>query len=239
MTEKISIYQRLNNVARDIAEMGLKKEGYNEMQRFKFRGIDQIYGAFGPLFAKHGVTPITQLVRHDTSVIVTDKEKRMNAVSLDLCITFFGLDGDSTPGVIIPGAAFDSGDKATSKALSMAMKYAFFQTFLPPLNPTDIDDPDSESPEGTPKKKEKDENEKTTEAIKSGMSYAYSKPPNDLAPDIKKAMIAEFKASGGVIVNDEFHTAKPLLHDEWRKVAKVFDPFAATQEPLPLPEGKK
>jgi hypothetical protein len=64
----------------------------------------------------------------------------MHTVSLLVSYTFMAEDGSSVI-TSMAGEASDSGDKATSKALSMALKYALFQTFM---IPTGENDPDSE-----------------------------------------------------------------------------------------------
>ncbi len=50
----------------------------------------------------------------------------------------------------------DSGDKATNKAMAIAMKYALFQVFCIPTD--EMKDPDSETPEQSIKKNNNTEN---------------------------------------------------------------------------------
>jgi hypothetical protein len=68
--------------------------------------------------------------------------------------TFYAEDGTKVSAVVV-GEAFDSGDKATNKAMSIAFKYACYQVFCIPTE--DMKDPDSESHEintNAPKPKE-------------------------------------------------------------------------------------
>ena len=58
--------------------------------------------------------------------------------------TFYAEDGTSVSAVVI-GEGMDSGDKASNKAMAIAMKYAFFQVFCIPTE--EMKDPDAETPE--------------------------------------------------------------------------------------------
>ena len=51
----------------------------------------------------------------------------------------------------------DSGDKATNKAMAIAMKYALFQVFCIPTD--EMKDPDSETPEQSTKKSNTTDNQ--------------------------------------------------------------------------------
>ena len=64
---------------------------------------------------------------------------------------FFAEDGTFIEAITI-GEGMDSGDKATNKAMAIAMKYALFQVFCIPTE--EMKDPDSETPEESRKKEE-------------------------------------------------------------------------------------
>ena len=65
-------------------------------------------------------------------------------VKIRMRYTFHAEDGSSVSSVI-PAEGMDSGDKATNKALSAALKYALIQTFSIPTH--DMSEADLESPE--------------------------------------------------------------------------------------------
>lgn len=118
---------------------GLAKKDKNQAQGFSFRGIDSVMNAVGPALRKAGgfVVPAVQSVRHET--IVTTKGSQMNAAYVEVSFSVYGSDGEPISG-LVAAEAFDSGDKATAKAMSVAMR-----TFLLQLLclPTDEPDPDS------------------------------------------------------------------------------------------------
>jgi hypothetical protein len=118
---------------------GLAKKDKNQAQGFSFRGIDSVMNAVGPALRNAGgfVVPAVQSVRHET--IITTKGSQMNAAYVEVSYSVYGSDGEPISG-LVAAEAFDSGDKATAKAMSVAMR-----TFLLQLLclPTDEPDPDS------------------------------------------------------------------------------------------------
>ena len=54
--EKPTIFEVLSNVMNEVQSIG--KDGYNNHQRYNFRGIDAVINAVGPVFRKHGVIAV-------------------------------------------------------------------------------------------------------------------------------------------------------------------------------------
>ncbi len=140
------IFPAMVAIMRDMK--AIKKDGYNQGQKFKFRGIDDVYNTLNPILAEHGVFIAPE-------VLETTREERqsksggvMAHVTTKVRYAFYAEDGSSVS-CIVTGEGMDSGDKATPKALSIAMKYALFQTFCIPTE--DIADPDADSYEVAPK----------------------------------------------------------------------------------------
>lgn len=138
MAEKKTIYESLNEVARDVMYLG--KESKNTAQNFNFRGIDAVMNVFGPSLRKHGVTPIPMV----QSIERGQKQLRNSVaktVDIEVTYRFVNTDGDHVDATVF-AEAFDTGDKATAKAMSVAMRTAFLQVFA---LPTDEPDPDQYS----------------------------------------------------------------------------------------------
>jgi len=131
------IYAKMAAVMADIK--GVPKDGYNQAQRFSFRSIDDTVSIVKASMDKHGVSLVPTVDHVERWTYETSKGSTMNAVNVIVSYTFFAEDGSCVM-ASMTGEASDSGDKATSKALSMAMKYLFFQTFLCGTDP----DPDAE-----------------------------------------------------------------------------------------------
>lgn len=137
-TENIpSVYQALGQVMRAVSPIA--KLGRNSAQGFNFRGIDQVYDALhGPL-ADAGVLVVPEIMSIERSEVATRNGGTMNHVVVTVKYHFVGPAGDEVIAVVA-GEAADSGDKAISKAMSMAFKYAAFQVFAIPLGEKDADE---------------------------------------------------------------------------------------------------
>ena len=55
MSELKLVYERLSLVQRDMAAVGVGKNGHNRDQNFKFRGIDDVYNTLAPILGRHQV----------------------------------------------------------------------------------------------------------------------------------------------------------------------------------------
>lgn len=140
MSEQKLIYSAINSIMLELKHLG--KDQVNQAQRFNFRGIDDVYNALHPLLAKHGVFTTSRILESNRREAETNKGSKTNWVVLRVEYTFHALDGSSLSSEV-EGEAMDSGDKATSKALSMADKYALIQLFKIPTD--DAADADKDS----------------------------------------------------------------------------------------------
>ena len=142
---KPTVFEAWADVMRDMGAVG--KDGWNDQQRFKFRGIDQLYGALAGPMRKHGVFLVPEILDKQHEQLPTGREGRPTLhVTLTIKFTIYGPDGDQFSGTMA-GEAFDSYDKATSKAESMALKYFLFATAMIPLDESSVDDGDRHSGE--------------------------------------------------------------------------------------------
>ena len=130
------IHKVINAVMKDVPF--ISKDGENKSQNFKFRGIDQVYAALQPAFVKHGLMCAQKVIDRNVAQVTTKTGTVMNHVILIVEHTFYALDGSNVTATTT-GEAMDAGDKACSKALSVAMKYAAFSTFCIPTNEEDAD----------------------------------------------------------------------------------------------------
>lgn len=132
---------------RDIGSVG--KDQKNQAQGFKFRGIDQFVNSLYPALTKHGVFMAPRCVseQHELKEVTRGSGKAGvdKHVTILMEYDFFAEDGSKVTVGPIPAEGLDSGDKATNKALSAALKYALIQTFSVPTE--DMAEADLESPE--------------------------------------------------------------------------------------------
>ena len=136
------IYEALAAVMAEIPAIGKDKK--NQQQGFNYRGIDDVYNALNPILAKHGVIMIPEVTDRQREERETRNGGVLAFVTLTVGYHFCASDGSSVSCTVI-GEGMDSGDKATNKALSIAQKYALFQTFCIPTQDPDLKDPDEEA----------------------------------------------------------------------------------------------
>lgn len=133
------IYAALAAVMADCDHVA--KRDRNEHQRFLFRGIDAVVNAVGPVLRKHGVIVVPNVERCDYETVQTSTGKPATACRVLATYTFYASDGSSID-TRVAAEAWDSGDKAAPKAMSVAFRTALLQSLA---LPTDEPDPDSQN----------------------------------------------------------------------------------------------
>jgi len=145
------IYKKMIDVLKDVETIGKNKK--NTQQNYSFRGIDDMYNALHGLFAKHEIFITSEVLSEKREERASKSGGVLLWVILDVKFTFYATDGSSVYS-ITKGEAMDSGDKASNKAMSTALKYTLMQTFLIPTE--EKLDTEYENPEpvkkDTPKK---------------------------------------------------------------------------------------
>lgn len=140
------IYKKMSDVMKEVGAVG--KDQRNTAQNFKFRGIDQFVNALYPALTKHGVFMAPRCVSEEHEIKEVERSSGKKGIDKHVTILmeydFFAEDGSKVTVGPIPAEGLDSGDKATNKALSAALKYALIQTFSIPTE--DMAEGDSESP---------------------------------------------------------------------------------------------
>lgn len=141
------IYKKMSEVMKAIGSV--KKDQKNAAQGFKFRGIDQFVNALHPALIAHGVFMTPRTTSYTSEIREVTRSNGKTGVDKHVAILveydFFAEDGSKVTVGPIAAEGLDSGDKATNKALSAALKYALIQTFSVPTE--DMAEADLESPE--------------------------------------------------------------------------------------------
>jgi hypothetical protein len=203
------IYKKMSDVMKEIGFVS--KDQKNQAQGFKFRGIDQFVNALYPALCKHGVfmTPRCVKESHELKEVVrsSGKEGVDKHVSILMEYDFYAEDGSKVTVGPLPAEGLDSGDKATNKALSAALKYALIQTFSVPTE--DMAEADLDTPEiGVSNKKGMDVKQPSTltklaevkkEEVKVVTSPVKLAAPVNTKPEVAKAVQAAEKAAGAPV----------------------------------------
>lgn len=144
----MNIYQAITAAMADIEPIA--KGRVNKEQRFNFRGIDEIMNELQPVLKKHGLFVVPKV----KEVIRQEKQTKSGGTLLYSIVTMeytmYAADGTNITGSTV-GEGMDSGDKASNKAMAVAMKYFLLQTFCIPTE--DAKDPDEETHYVAPAKK--------------------------------------------------------------------------------------
>lgn len=129
------IYARLIGILAEVE--AIPKNQRNAQQGFNFRGVDDAVNAMHDIFARWEVIPLPCVLETHTEVR-QGRNGPLNYVFLKVRYTFVTVDGSSASATTV-GESLDAGDKAATKALSNALKYALFQTFQIPTNEPESD----------------------------------------------------------------------------------------------------
>ncbi|RYZ96003.1 MAG: hypothetical protein EOO68_17595 [Moraxellaceae bacterium] len=181
----MKVYQAINAVQRALSKEGIAKErmasGFGA--GYAFRGIDDVYNTLSPLLSEHGLVIIPRCVeRHESQR--QSGPKTLYFVVVKMEFDFVSSEDGSKHTACTYGEAMDSGDKATNKAMSIAYKYACFQTFAIPTEGDN--DPDATvhepAPNRKPNQKPVKHNVQTGEAAPANV-----KPLPSILADIQKA----------------------------------------------------
>lgn len=179
--------QRGNGAARKVLQLmrtvtHIGKERQADMGtggKFKFRGIDEAMDAVGHAMREVGVILSTEVLKDETSTVpVTKKGNGQNGPyestilwttsKTTMRYTFVDPEDGSTHAIEMVGEGRDASDKSTSKAGSMAFKYALLQALCIPV--TGLDDSDASPPQVM-------ENERTRPAQQQGDRAAQQAAP--------------------------------------------------------------
>lgn len=143
----MNIFESIAGIMSEGASIAKAKR--NQQQGFQYRGIDDVMNTFQPLLSKYKVFIVPEVIDQKREERQTTKGGNLLYSVLTIKYTFFAEDGSSVSAVVV-GEGMDSGDKASNKAMSVAMKYAMFQTFCIPTE--EMSDPDAETPALSTKK---------------------------------------------------------------------------------------
>lgn len=133
----MSIYNSMLAIQEELT--AITKDQRNGQQGWKFRGVDDVMNTLHPILVKHKVFACPKVLDIQRTSATTSKSGCLNYATATVEYNFYDESGE-TISVTVVGEGMDGGDKATSKALSIAYKYAMFQTFCIPTE----DDPDKD-----------------------------------------------------------------------------------------------
>jgi len=120
---------------------GVAKNGKNTQQGFNFRGIDAVVNAIGPALREVGGIIVPNVLDKVYERGITKSGTPTVEVFLTVEFAWHGTDGGEPVKGVVASEAMDTSDKATAKAMSVALRTFLLQTLM---LPTDEKDPDAE-----------------------------------------------------------------------------------------------
>jgi len=126
------VYKSISCAMAEIAQDGIQKNNRNKQQGWNFRGIDDIYNAISRILPRHNLVIMPEVMGRKVVERPTKNGGLQSYVTLKVRYDFINTEDGSKHSVTVYGEAMDAGDKATSKAMSAAYKYACFQVFCIP-----------------------------------------------------------------------------------------------------------
>jgi hypothetical protein len=180
----MKVHEAMAAVMNDVPVVA--KSDKNQAQGWNFRGVDAVVNALGPAMRRHGVVLVPEVLSHHAELLDTGRGKSMRSVVVTVRYTFTGPEGDTLVAASV-GEAFDSGDKATAKAMSVALRTCLLQTFM---LPTDDPDPDHEVYEVAAPAKTPPKPKRGTGSVLAFPADAPDRWPDRLTPaEAKKAIL--------------------------------------------------
>lgn len=140
----MNIFESITKIMEEVPAIGKSKK--NQQQNFNYRGIDDVMNVLQPLLAKYKVFITPEILEQTREERTTSRGGNLIYSICKIKYTFYAEDGTYIQATTI-GEGMDSGDKATNKAMAIAMKYALFQVFCIPTE--EMKDPDGETPEAS------------------------------------------------------------------------------------------
>jgi len=136
VAEAKSVYEAWTAVMHTVRS--IEKSDRNTQQGFTFRGIDATMQAVGPALREHGVMVIPTGTDIASEAYQTKSGTQMRNITVTMQYTVFGPTGDSFTGISY-GEAADAGDKAVTKAQSVALRTFLLQSLMVPTGDADPD----------------------------------------------------------------------------------------------------
>lgn len=140
-----AVYAAIAAVMGDLAKSGISKDQTNTYDKYKFRGIDDVYNTLAPLLSKHGLLILPRVLERHSEERASQKGGALFYVTVAVEFDFIAASDGSKHTIRAYGEAMDRGDKGTNKAMTAAYKYACFEAFCIPV--VGSDDADSETHE--------------------------------------------------------------------------------------------
>jgi hypothetical protein len=135
----MNIQQATLAVMLAISKTGIAKSQRNQQQGFNYRGIEAAMNELNPILVANGITVTSKYSELQISERAKADGKATRFAIVKGAFVFAADDGSNVTAECY-GEAMDSGDKAATKAQTVAFRTALFQQFVVPTVAIDPED---------------------------------------------------------------------------------------------------
>ena len=130
------VYQAINGVAAELAEIGIAKSHRNDEGDYLYRSIEDVLSALAPLLARYKLCVLPRVLDREA---VQNRDGSTQLVAVRAAFDLVSALDGSTHTIECFGEAWDDSDKGTAKAISAAYKSAVLQAFCVPVKQEGVD----------------------------------------------------------------------------------------------------
>lgn len=188
----LGVLRAMASIQRLLAEKGISKtrdtNSTQQKYKFKFRGIEDIYNTISPLMADHGIIVVPKVLNKQEFDYPDGQGKVAHRVIVTVQYTFVCVEDGSTFEAVTIGESIDNGDKATIKAMSLAQKSLFIQTFaIPTYDPPPVRN-DNQNNGYQKNQRSNNQNNGYNQAQKNHNSFQNEKPNKQMLEAFEKTL---------------------------------------------------
>lgn len=123
-----------------MADVQWVPKGTSKGLNYAYRGIDAVMNRVGPALRKHGVIVLPVKVEPEYSVVTAKSGSAMTYCRATVTFAVLGPRGDRLPvDLVTVGEAFDTGDKSSTKAQTVALRTMFINALAIPVDRPEMD----------------------------------------------------------------------------------------------------
>jgi hypothetical protein len=129
--EQVPVHVAWARVMRDVRAIAKSSQFISNQARYNFRGVEDVDAAISNAVRRHGVMILPIDLRTEYARFTTKNNTAMKECTLQATFRIIGPKGDDLI-VVSAGEAADTGDKSTTKALSIARRNAVIAALTVP-----------------------------------------------------------------------------------------------------------
>ena len=124
----------------------VEKDGFNNFQKYKYATAASVISMVNDALTKYNVATVAETKLLEMKSVTTAKGESAHLATVEVTVTLIDADSGEEKKIIGIGSGHDALDKSVAKAQTMAIKYAYMDSF----GIAQGDDPDADTSYFTP-----------------------------------------------------------------------------------------